>query len=304
MDGAKGARKSTNKSFKRRHAVEKITRENVSNFASGDQDDFKYMLKEMSDYQEENTHTSGGPHGREPAQAVDAGAQHTKKKRRKKRLTSSLRTLEAIREVAKGISNKSASVQAEWLGQKYSKWTGDASLEHTGIKADSIIELAHHGSCLEPALISAFPDWKSTFCKSSVNTQPGNPGLLFISGAAISACDMIKVCPRLNKLRKIAKLFAKHIKQSEQEDLLRDTVVGCGTGTPHRIHALIDKGALHLDELKLIVLDVRIDAKQMVTLLDAQDIQRDFWTLWDKHLRPLVERGVARVALTTLEPLH
>ncbi len=60
----------------------------------------------------------------------------------------------------------------------------------------------------------------------------------------------------------MAKLFAKHIKVGEQEELLKGQVVGVGAGTPARLKALADSGALRLDRLSLVVLDVSLDAKQ------------------------------------------
>lgn len=60
----------------------------------------------------------------------------------------------------------------------------------------------------------------------------------------------------------MAKLFAKHFKVEEQQKLLDSTVVGIASGTPNRLNKLANLDSLKLDRLRLLVLDVHIDAKQ------------------------------------------
>ena len=61
---------------------------------------------------------------------------------------------------------------------------------------------------------------------------------------------------------RIAKLFAKHFKVPEQQEVLEKEAVGIACGTPHRLCKLADLDALKLDNLRLLVLDVHLDAKQ------------------------------------------
>jgi len=61
---------------------------------------------------------------------------------------------------------------------------------------------------------------------------------------------------------RMAKLFAKHLKVPEQQKHLEEHVVGIGCGTPNRLLKLADMDALKLDRLRLLVLDVQLDAKQ------------------------------------------
>ena len=61
---------------------------------------------------------------------------------------------------------------------------------------------------------------------------------------------------------RVAKLFAKHLKVPEQQKHLESSLVGIGCGTPHRILKLADMDALKLDRLRLLVLDMQLDAKQ------------------------------------------
>lgn len=61
---------------------------------------------------------------------------------------------------------------------------------------------------------------------------------------------------------RIGKLFAKHLKQAEQEAMLASTVMHLGVGTPNRLLKLAQSGALKLDRLQYIVLDVQQDVKR------------------------------------------
>jgi superfamily II DNA/RNA helicase len=76
----------------------------------------------------------------------------------------------------------------------------------------------------------------------------------------IHAALLAQVC-------KVAKLFAKHFKVPEQQRLLESTVVGIASGTPNRLNRLADLDALKLDRLRLLLLDVHLDAKQRRALL-------------------------------------
>ena len=60
----------------------------------------------------------------------------------------------------------------------------------------------------------------------------------------------------------MAKLFAKHIKVEEQRRLLQSCVCGIACGTPHRLCKLADEGALSTDHLRLLIIDLHVDAKQ------------------------------------------
>lgn len=66
----------------------------------------------------------------------------------------------------------------------------------------------------------------------------------------------------ISQVCRIAKLFAKHLKVPEQKKHLEEHVIGVGCGTPNRLLKLADMDALKLDRLRLLVLDVQLDAKQ------------------------------------------
>lgn len=71
------------------------------------------------------------------------------------------------------------------------------------------------------------------------------------------------------------KLFAKHLKVAEQTAwLAQGGMRAAGVGTPGRVRQLAAAGALSLDSVQVIVLDVRRDTKQF-DLLSHPDTAAD-----------------------------
>ena len=60
----------------------------------------------------------------------------------------------------------------------------------------------------------------------------------------------------------MSKLFAKHFKIEEQQAALKSQGTFAAVGTPNRLLKLADLGDLQLDRLKLLMIDVQLDAKQ------------------------------------------
>jgi hypothetical protein len=113
----------------------------------------------------------------------------------------------------------------------------------------------------------------------------GCPAALFISPSAIGALDMAKACPNLQKGCRIAMLFAKHIKISEQQKYLDKHPICIACGTPNRLLTLSASCHIQYSRLLWIVLDMRPNPKNQ-TLLDIPEIAADFWKLWDTFLKP------------------
>ncbi len=74
--------------------------------------------------------------------------------------------------------------------------------------------------------------------------------------------DYSFICMLLVQACRVVKLFAKHLKVPEQQKHLESSPVGIGCGTPNRVLKLADMDALKLDRLRLLVLDMKLDAKQ------------------------------------------
>ena len=140
--------------------------------------------------------------------------------------------------------------------------------------------------------LSHVHDWNKLFC----NTEQaiGRPNALLVTSSAMGAVNIIRQLPNFNKVGtslcrhclvplvcaavhqlvrprriwlllqacRIGKLFAKHFKVAEQQDFLAVQPVCLAVGTPHRLLELAALASLKLDKLKLIVVDVQLDAKQ------------------------------------------
>lgn len=114
--------------------------------------------------------------------------------------------------------------------------------------------------------------------------------MLIVCASAVAANEVAKLLPAFNARQRIGKLFAKHFKQSEQEAWLRSNMVSVASGTPHRLAALAESGALSLARLEYVLVDVGLDAKQR-TILDQPETCRDFWGLYDRVLKDVLRGG-------------
>ncbi|KAF9430327.1 cms1 ribosomal small subunit [Podila epigama] len=114
--------------------------------------------------------------------------------------------------------------------------------------------------------------------ETSKDLPKGSPVVLIVSASGSHAVDVIRALPLFSEAAKVGKLFAKHLKVSEQVYFLENTVTHISVGTPNRIEKLIEDGALHLDRLELVVLDCSRDAKRR-TLLDIPEIRVDLFKM-------------------------
>jgi hypothetical protein len=110
------------------------------------------------------------------------------------------------------------------------------------------------------------------------------PAAIFISSSALGALDCIKACKSHHKENSIAKLFAKHMKVSEQVSMLEKYPLYMATGTPNRILKLAQDNHLKFSRLSCIVIDMRRNKKNQ-TIVDIPDVASDFWALWDSFCR-------------------
>ena len=82
---------------------------------------------------------------------------------------------------------------------------------------------------------------------------------------------------------RVAKLYAKHMKVSEQEAQLRGIDFAFAVGTPNRLLKLADIGALSFDGMQLLIMDVQANEKQQ-TIFDVKETAFDLVTLYRKHV--------------------
>jgi superfamily II DNA/RNA helicase len=105
----------------------------------------------------------------------------------------------------------------------------------------------------------------NAFSKSKkIKVVPGRPWVIVLASGAVRCCALLK---QLAPLRlEIAKLFAKHMKMTQQRQQLEQRPVKIAVGTPQRVAALLEEGALSLADLRCIIFDAHLDAKNFSVL--------------------------------------
>ncbi|KAL4458979.1 hypothetical protein ABPG75_013844 [Micractinium tetrahymenae] len=297
---------------------------------SGDADDFEYMMDDMEDYkpapgeggddgdsqsdrepaggassdaeQEQQRGAGGGEEGAEDAAAAGEGGGKKAKKRRKRGPKLSALEFEASRQMARQIAESPAEEQADWLWASYQQTAAASALERGGLTAEGVATLPAAGS-LEERLKALAPggQWQEAYC--SREGPKGSPSLLLVSPSAIGAVGLIKLLPAFNKACRVGKLFAKHFKVEEQEEVLRSQVMCIAAGTPNRLCKLADGGALRLGRLTHVVVDCQLDAKQR-DILAIPETRADWWQLYERHLKPRVDAGSLKLALVNSDRLR
>eukprot|EP01135_Chromosphaera_perkinsii_P011545 Nk52_evm3s2438 gene=Nk52_evmTU3s2438 len=118
----------------------------------------------------------------------------------------------------------------------------------------------------------------------------GCPEFLFITNSSVQAADLVK---RLNvdfaRLCKVVKLFSRHMKIKEQEEYLRNHVVHLAVGTPGRIRALIENGALNTGRLTYVLVDCTRDAKTK-NIFQYPESHEELFALFDKAIVPSIKK--------------
>eukprot|EP00891_Asterochloris_glomerata_P004497 jgi/Astpho2/4497/fgenesh1_pg.00067_%23_75_t len=263
--------------------------------AGGDDDDFQDLdAPEPEDVSSDDE--GAQPAAQDPAVTADG---KTKKKRKKPPKGQRQSALEyaASREVARTITQRSTAEQAKWLSS-IDPGAGAATALDVSPFTDAHVQAVPLEGTLEERL-SHVHDWEKLFC----NTEQaiGKPSALLVTSSAVGAVNIIRQLPNFNKACRIGKLFAKHFKVPEQQDFLAVQPVCLAVGTPHRLLELATLGSLKLDKLKLILVDVQLDAKQR-TLLDQPETSKPFWDLIHDYCTGLSSGQTAVALLTATTP--
>lgn len=149
-------------------------------------------------------------------------------------------------------------------------------------------------------------------------SEPGTPYMLVLTGNAQRAADLTRTLRTLlpgsdeppAKRRKgaasststptVAKLFARHFKLDEQVSWLQSQVTPIAVGTPHRVQALLEQGALHVEHLQALLVDASwTDAKQRA-VFDTPETRDALLALWaERKVRAMLQApsGSCRVFL-------
>lgn len=95
---------------------------------------------------------------------------------------------------------------------------------------------------------------------------------------------------------RVGKLFAKHIKASEQAEQLERLFFPVSVGTPGRVKKLLEMNALSLQHTRFVLIDMQKDKKQL-TLLELKDTAKEMAELLEFHLLPLLNSQQMKLVL-------
>ena len=88
---------------------------------------------------------------------------------------------------------------------------------------------------------------------------------------------------------RVAKLFGKHLKASEQAKQLAGNYLPIAVGTPARVKTLLEMGALSLMHTKYVIFDMEKDKKRH-TILELKDTASEMVDLIQFHFIPQLKK--------------
>ena len=142
-----------------------------------------------------------------------------------------------------------------------------------------------------------FPSWKKVFGKpKQEGVRPGRPVTLILGSSAIRCVGILKHLREFHEQCKIGKLFAKHFKIEEQQKVLEEEFIKLAVGTPNRLEKLVESGALKLDDLQLVVVDMVQDAKEK-TIFEIPEVRKDLFLFIQNCLLPRLKEGKTKISL-------
>jgi hypothetical protein len=123
----------------------------------------------------------------------------------------------------------------------------------------------------------------------------GAPALLLLTHSAPRACDLIKALAPLGA--RVAKLFARHVALDDAAAALAGgPPVALAVGTPARVAALLERGALSLDSCAVVAVDAAPD-KRGLCLLTEQEGRDAWWSLYIAFLHKKIIAANCKLAL-------
>ncbi|XP_068698080.1 protein CMSS1-like [Montipora foliosa] len=146
-------------------------------------------------------------------------------------------------------------------------------------------------------LTQVIPKWSGRVTKLNKKGHRGCPLLLVVSSAATRIVELNRASVKFKGDCKTVKLFAKHIKISEQEHFLESYVVHFGLGTPSRILKLLQNGSLKTSRLKYVILDWTWRDKKLRSMIDIPEVQKELVILLKDYIFPLAKASKLKIGL-------
>ncbi|GBG74704.1 hypothetical protein CBR_g19109 [Chara braunii] len=213
--------------------------------------------------------------------------------------------------------SSSRKALSDWLWQSYLIHFGKeiSSLEKEEIAEDRLVELSRDKDRAVTNLVwhlkrmfgstwgEVFGEGKDLAPKTKGDgardegIPGGSPAVLIICSSAMRCVDVLKALRDSVGKRgpRLAKLFAKHLKVEDQVQQLKDRV-DIAAGTPARLQKLVSVGALALDRLRYLILDMHRDEKTF-TMFDIREVRDEFWNLYRSCLHQRVLQKQLQICL-------
>lgn len=157
-------------------------------------------------------------------------------------------------------------------------WPEDPVVKATTLELERLLNMSHmhnpNGCNFSASILHKLPAFRRETAQES--DEKGCPLVVIVCSGAIRCTEVIQNVSKTLKC-KIAKLFAKHFKVTEQVEALQKHFP-VAVGTPNRLLKLIELGALSLSRCRLLVIDTAKDPKAF-TVMTLPATNTDAYTL-------------------------
>lgn len=227
--------------------------------------------------------------GRSCKRKSEEGQKESKKKRKRKKITDELKQtgiksgepLDLMMALKKNFENKLSA--SEW--------------DEVSLEEDHFFEC--NTDSLQPSIYlkQILPKWQKML-KKKKDLKPGSPMILVVASSAVRSVELIR---EINSFKgdnaKTAKLFAKHFKIEDHKKFLKKAVIQIGVGTPNRLNALLNSGALKLKSLNALILDWNWRDVKSHRLIDIPEVRTDLMSLFRTFFSKQVKDRQCQIGL-------
>lgn len=227
------------------------------------------------------THTAKEHHTADAQQtqnSEDTTVPKKKKKRRKKKLSQHL--AETVAKSANPLDLMTAMLK------HYDSSLSPIEKQELQLSESVFLPSNSHCESLSKYLAACIPNWGQVVKQSAPSTKPRSCLLLLVTVSAKRAVDVNREATEFKGKCVSAKLFAKHMKITDQMKLLNKGGAHFAVGTPNRISALIQQDALNAEETQYVILDWNWRDMKLRRMVDVPEIRKDLFELLRKYIVP------------------
>ncbi|XP_041475224.1 uncharacterized protein C3orf26 homolog [Lytechinus variegatus] len=213
-----------------------------------------------------------------------------KKKRKKNNLSSHL----ASRGDQPGTKDDLQVSMATYFHEKLST----IEMEELILDDDCFLQLNSDGAPVSEYLSRRIPTWTDMVDEHKKEKTPNHSCIvLLLTSSAKRAVDLNRDTQAFKGTCVTAKLFAKHLRISEQVKYLESHRVQFAVATPHRVSSLLESGSFNVDDMKYVILDWNWRDAKLRRFVDIPELRKDLFDLLRKHLVPAANKGQLRFGL-------